>query len=74
MTKKTTLEVLYFKWLFQKWVLLEVDHAQTEVESGVEVFGVLVELLLAKRLLVDGTTSNAEWRQALVVMLTGVRF
>lgn len=73
MAKKTTLEVFNSKWLSQKWVFLEVNHAQTEVESGVEVFCVLLELLFAERLFVDGATSNAEGRQTLVVMFAGVR-
>jgi hypothetical protein len=65
MTEQPKLEVLGFKWLSKKRILLEIDHTQGEVTAGFEKVIVLLNLLLGERLALDSWTSNAKGRDRL---------
>lgn len=54
MAQQSRLEVLLLERLSEQRILLEIEHAETQVHGGMEPLGHLVDLILAQRLLVDG--------------------
>ena len=51
--QQTWLDVLLLQWLLEKGVLLEVEHTETKIQSGVKVPSELVEFIFAQGLASD---------------------
>ena len=54
MPKKTRLDVFLLQWFLQQWVLLQVQHTQTQVQRGMEQSSKLVDLIFRQLLAGDG--------------------
>lgn len=52
--QQTWLDVLLLQWLLEKGVLLEVEHTETKIQSGVKVPSELVQFIFAQGLASDG--------------------
>jgi hypothetical protein len=65
MTQQSSLEVLDLEWFLEKCIFAEIQHAQTQIQTGLEVLVIFAELLFAQRLPADGRSSNAIGRNAL---------
>lgn len=52
------------QWLSEKWVVLQIDHAQGEVQGSLEIGIIFAEFFLGQRLLADSGPGQAKGREA----------
>lgn len=62
--QQSPLDMLVCQALAKQRVLFEVDHAQAQVQSRMEVVSHLADLIVAEDCLVDSRARSTEWRDA----------